>query len=385
MSGEVVELCREMVAIGSINPQDRPVAQAGSNYGEEQMAAFVHEWLGKANLNAERVEVAAGRENVVAVAEGVDRSKTLLLSGHMDTVDVQDMTIEPFDPQVTGGKVYGRGSCDTKGPLAAMMIAFRDRVKSGPLPCNLAFVATCDEEYGMSGARHYAANTGEPLAGAVFAEPTGLTVVVAHKGVVRLQLRSQGKSCHSSAPQLGKNAIYAMARAVTVVEEYAAEVTERPKHPLLETEVLALTVIGGGQQVNVIPDSCSAVVDWRILPGRSAVQCRDELAGVLAERLAEPITVDLVNGYAPVEMDSGLRLIGRLLDATEKAAGIRRTLGWSGATDASSFADRQIVTPILGPGGVAQAHTQDEYIEVQQLEKGLEVYGRFLGGDDWGI
>ena len=105
----------------------------------------------------------------------------------------------------------------------------------------------------------------------------------------------------------------------------------------------------------------------------------------VAERLAEPITVDLVNGYAPVEMDSGHRLIGRLLDATEKAAGIRRTLGWSGATDASSFADRQIVTPILGPGGVAQAHTQDEYIEVQQLEKGLEVYGRFLGGDDWGI
>jgi len=382
MSNEVVELCQRMVRIPSVNPQDS--TDPAEPYGEARMASFVFDWLGEHGLSPQRQTVQPERENVLAMAEGADSSKTLLLTSHMDTVDVKDMTVEPFAASLRQGRIYGRGACDDKGPLAAMMIAFRDRVRQGKLPYNLMFLASCGEEYNMAGANYFTEHLPEKLAGAVFGEPSSLKVVIAHKGVVRLQLETQGRSAHSSRPETGKNAIYPMARAITVVEEFIEGLARAGSHPQLGHEKAAVTIVRGGQQVNVIPDKCEALVDWRILPGRDAQQCRDELAKLLRSRLGDEIKVKLLNQYRPMQTDGTNRLIAALLNAADKAAQIRQTTIATGATDASAFTKLAIPTPVFGPGNTAQAHTQDEYIETTQLEKSLAVYTAFLEAD-WGI
>ena len=375
---EVVELCQSMVRLPSVDPQDR--CEFSSPYGEAQMASFVYDWLSEQGLGPDKQEAQPKRESVVVMAEGADSSKTLLLSAHMDTVDVQDMTIEPFAARLENDRIWGRGACDDKGPLAAMMIAFRDRVGRGKLPCNLMLLATCGEEYDMAGAEHFVANFSGKLAGAIFAEPTGLQVVVAHKGVVRLRLETKGKSGHSSKPEDGDNAIYHMARAISEVEGFVEALEQKDSHPLLGHETASVTTVHGGQQINVIPDTCQAQVDWRILPGREGRQCCDELREVLQAKLGDKISVELLRHYRPMQSDVEHPMVGALLDAAEKVGSSRQTASFAGATDASALWDLGIVTLVFGPGNTTQAHTQDEYIETAQLENGLTAYTAFLDG-----
>lgn len=383
MSSEVIELCRQMVAIPSINPQDASVIKPP--YGEGRMADFVYNWLAKHNLNPEKQQVQPERENVYAFVPGADKTKTLLLSAHLDTVDVGGMTVEPFEPQVRDGRLYGRGSCDTKGPLAAIMIAFRDYAGKKEPPYNLAFLATCGEEFNLIGARHYATHHNCPLSAAIFGEPTELKTVVAHKGAMRFWITIRGCSAHSATPQLGDNAIYTMSRAITAIQRYGDKLANKNKHPMLGTETLAVTIIQGGQQTNVIPDRCRAHVDWRTLPGHSQQQCIAELQKILtAEIDEEKITVELSSVYEPMQTDENHPMIEALLNAAQKTTGQRHKTGVNYATDASAFVDMQIPLAIFGPGNAAQAHRQAEYIDIEQLELGLSAYKTFLDSD-WGL
>ena len=379
MYSEVVQLAQQMVAIPSINPQD--TGNIESPYGESRLVDFVCDWLGKYNLDCRRQEVLPGRENVLSLAQGTDRSKTLLLSAHMDTVDTEGMTIEPFEPVVREGRLYGRGSCDTKGPLAAMMLAFRDRVGSGQLPCNLLLLATCGEEFNLLGSGHYAKQAGDKLAAAVFAEPTDLSVVVAHKAVVRLKMTCHGRSAHSSTPHLGDNAIYTMTQAIAAVKRYGQTLAAGKPDPLLGTDTLAVTVVEGGRQINVIPNRCQSRIDWRMLPGHSPQRCRDELAEVLAKELPrDKFSLELLSVYNSMQTDLSEPLVEALLSAAQKTVHRRTTAAAPYATDASSFADLGLPTCVFGPGSPAQAHTKDEYIEIEQLETGRLAYEVFLNG-----
>ena len=385
MSNEVIELCRRLVRIPSINPQDTGLTE--EPYGEKRMADFVYGWLDEQDLNPRRQNIFPRRDNVYAFAPGADRTRTLLFTGHMDTVEALGMTVEPFAAELRDGKIYGRGSSDDKGPLAAMMIAFRDRVRTGNLPGNLVFLATCAEEHDMSGSKYFAAHPGQiegRLAAGVFAEPTGLKVVTAHRGIVRLQLNSTGKPAHSSVPDQGKNAIYTMAHAITLIEQFADQLARRPPHPQLDNETIALTIIEGGKQINVVPESCRGFVDWRILPGRNDQICRAELTEFLQAQLPDQISVDILHQHHPMETNSQSPLVVNLFNAVKKtipdaAIGVCRF-----ATDAGSFSQRNIPTPVFGPGDEKQAHTADESIEIEQLQKGLEIYSAFLNGN-WGI
>ena len=383
MCSEVVELCRQMVAIPSVNPQDKSALE--TPYGESRLADFVYNWLAEQDLNPQKQPVQPGRENVIAIAEGRDKTKTLLLSAHMDTVDVKGMTVEPFEANVQNGRLYGRGSCDTKGAMAAIMIAFRNRVEKKELACNLAFLATCGEEFNMLGAGYFAKHATCQLAGAVFAEPTELDVVIAHKGAIRFWITTYGCSAHSATPQLGDNAIYSMNRAITAIQRYAEKLSQKNKHPLLGVETLVVTMIDGGQQTNIIPDRCKAHIDWRILPGHGPEQCRKELEGILTAEVAkEKIEVEHVSTYEPMQTNENHPMIEALLNAAEKSAGKHQKAAVNYATDASSFVDLQIPMAVFGPGNPIQAHSSDEYIEIEQLEKGLGAYKIFLESD-WGL
>jgi acetylornithine deacetylase/succinyl-diaminopimelate desuccinylase-like protein len=379
MSDELIQLCSDLVRLASVNPQSED--RDDWPYGEKRVGDFVFDWLDKQGLKPQRQPVRAGRENIFALAAGRDQSKTLLLCAHLDTVDVKGMTVEPFEPVVREDKIFGRGACDDKGPLATIMMAFRDRVRRGvELPCNLALLATCGEEFSLEGARYFAEHLLCPVTAAVIAEPTELNVITSHKGVVRIRLTAHGRSAHSSTPQRGLNAIYIMTETAGHVRRFGESLSQRQAHPQLGHETLSVTMIQGGQQINVIPDRCRAEIDWRILPGRQPETCRDELAAMLRSQMREPVEIEMLGYYEPMHTEIGHPVVEALLDASLEVTGRRITEAVPYATDAGAMTRLNIPTPIFGPGSAAQAHTPDEYIMINQLETGLAVYERFLRG-----
>ncbi|HBF33808.1 TPA: hypothetical protein DDW35_04525 [Candidatus Sumerlaeota bacterium] len=386
---EVVQIARELIAIPSVNPLEAPCD--ASPYGEQDVAEFIKAWLEGQGIDVVLQEVGPRRANVVAVAGDVKKGKAQLLCAHMDTVNVKDMAT-PFDPVLRDGLLHGRGSCDDKGPLAAALVAFRDyALQAGPTGKPVVFLGSCGEEYNMAGGKHFLQNMpdGLEIGGAIFAEPTELKVINAHKGAIRVRLSTQGVSAHSSRPQLGQNAIYAMSRVILEVETFAnvlsgnatcPEVKTVPQHPQLGTETLVCTIVNGGRQMNIIPNQCEAFLDWRILPGRSADGCLWELDDYLQGRLSVPVHSKLLAQcqYAAMETPVDAPMVQALLDAVKRAGQPRETDVAFYATDASAFVGLKIPMVVFGPGSIAQAHAAEEYISLMQLGSGVVAYGEFL-------
>src|SRR5262249_25945178 len=217
----------------------------------------------------QRQPVAPLRDNLVARCDVPGARSTLLFEAHQDTVPVDNMTVEPFGAALDGGRLYGRGACDVKGGLAAMLAAFARVARERPAgACNLILAASVDEEHTFLGVQHLvkALGPGRPDA-AVVAEPTRLSVVHAHKGVVRWHLETAGRSCHSSRPELGENAIYHMARVLPAVEEYAAWLRASRLDALLGPPTLSVGRSAGGTGANAARDRCRVVVARRLVPG----------------------------------------------------------------------------------------------------------------------
>lgn len=262
----VEQLLSALVSIPSINPMGR--GREGVEYGEEALARFVADYLSRAAMDVELDETAPGRPNVVARLD-VRAKQTLLLEAHLDTVFADRMIIEPFHAEIRDGRLYGRGACDTKGSLAAFLSALRYFSEGRQKPsANILFLATADEEYGFTGAKHAVAGGLEADFGIV-GEPTGLHIVRAHKGVVRWKVVTHGVAAHSAYPDRGRNAIYAMAQVVARLESHAGALLQAAPHPVLGTPTLSVGVIEGGQTVNIVPDRCMIEVDRRTLPGET--------------------------------------------------------------------------------------------------------------------
>jgi len=381
MISEVIQLCQAMVKIPSINPQAETMWQ--SPYGEEDMVAFVEQWLIDQGLNADFQTVAPQRDNVFAIAQGKDTTKTLLLCAHTDVVDIEGMTIDPFSGNIEDGKLYGRGACDTKASLATMLIAFRNTVLKGDMPYNLAILASCGEEFNMMGARHFARTHKASISGAIFGEPTSLNVIRCHKGVLRLSLQCHGQSCHSSTPHRGRNAIYSMAKCVTAIESFAHLLTKEKSHALLGHETISVNVIQGGSQFNIIPDKCVASVDWRLLPGRDINNCIAQLQKYLSS-VVNDFTLTPESQYRPMETCGDHSMVLNLHAHAKMIFADSKVTSAPFATDASGFALLNIPTVVFGPGDIAQAHTAAEYIEINQIDQALDVLSSYLDGD-WGL
>src|SRR5512140_816349 len=285
----IERLLSDLVAIPSINPMGR--GREGAEYGEQALAEFVADYLRRAAVDVELDEVAPGRPNVVARLD-TGAQTTLLLEAHLDTVFADRMTIEPFRAGIRQGRLYGRGACDTKGALAAFLFAIRSCAEGMQKPAvNILFLATADEEYGFTGAKHAVARGLQADFGIV-GEPTGLHIVRAHKGVLRWKVVTHGVAAHSAYPERGKNAIYAMARVIARLEQHADGLVREPRHPLLGTPTLSVGVIEGGQTVNIVPDRCMIEVDRRTLPGETEASvlsaAREALDGLGGWEIAEP-------------------------------------------------------------------------------------------------
>ena len=233
----------DLVAINSVNPQYPDGA------GEAALADYVGQFFHKNSIPFEFQTVFEGRPNVIARLEGAPGGPTLVLEAHMDTASGLGMKRDPFRPLRTGQRMYGRGTCDTKGGLAAMMHALKLLTDVRPRRvATVVLVAAVDEEYSFRGVVKFLEKAIKAQ-GAVVAEPTGLDTVIASKGVLRLRMRALGRTAHSSKPHLGINAVAKMAKVVAAMEEKFGAIFEKRRHPVLGCPTINVGLIRGGVQV----------------------------------------------------------------------------------------------------------------------------------------
>jgi acetylornithine deacetylase len=373
MSG-VAALLADLVAIPSMNPMGRD--RTGSMYGEAALADYVATFLRKNRIDVEVYDVHPGRPNVVARVT-VGAPTTVLLEAHLDTVHADNMSIDPFRPDMRGGRLYGRGSCDTKGSLAAFLAAVTGLLAGGTQPAvNLVLLAVADEEYRFTGAQAAVAR-GLTADWGIAGEPTQLRIVRAHKGVTRWKIVTRGVAAHSAYPERGRNAINAMGRVLVHLEEYAGSLSDRTPHPDLGKPTLSVGVIEGGQAVNIVPDRCWIEVDRRTLPGedRAAVLAPVAalLRGIPDAAIEEPHIE--VPGMEVAASAPPVVALSRSLQAITGAAVIETA---HYATDAGVYNRHGIPTVVFGPGDIALAHTADESIGLGELETAVRVLERMI-------
>lgn len=381
------ELLCELIAIPSVNPMGRELS--GPIYFEQRLSDWLVKYLGSIGANFECIEVVPGRSNVIARYDSPGATRTLLFDAHQDTVPIDNMKIDAFIPQVIDGRITGRGASDVKGGLAAMLHAFARLVKEKPAgAANVVLSCSCDEEFTTLGIRDlvtYWQNAGKSRLlsakpdGAIVAEPTELDVVVAHRGVTRFRVHTIGRACHSSDPTQGRNAIYTMARAVRYLEDYADWLPKSvPIHPLCGRPTLSVGRIFGGQSVNIVPDSCTIEIDRRLVPGEDPLVAWSTVSEQLTERFGPNIVTDEAWISSPaLGNQNNAWLAEPLLNCISEVAGRHRSLGVAYCTHASTLSSAGVPSVVFGPGSIAQAHTEDEYIEAKQLDQAAEIYFQF--------
>ena len=375
------EMLSRLVACPSVNPVG--AAPAGPTFGEGAMAGLLASILSAWGAETRQREIAPGRFNFVASFPGAG-PRRLMLEAHSDTVSVEGMTVAPFESVVRDGRLYGRGSCDAKGPMAAMLLAIRSVIGGGAkLPATLHFVSTADEEIGATGAKRLAAE-GFRVDAAVVGEPTDLAIIHAHKGASRLRITTRGRAAHSSDPSAGVNAIARMARVVEAIEGAMAEQLAARPHPVLGPPTVSVGRIRGGTQVNVVPDRCEIDVDRRTLPGETS-------AGVVAEfralldglRAGDPhLAYDIEESqwWPAFEEDPGGPVARLVASAAAKVLGRAEWRGAPWTSNAGIFRAAGIPCVLFGPGSVRQAHTAGEFIELAEVVKAARVYEEIIRG-----
>ena len=366
------KLLAELIALPSVNPAFMPPRHPHA--GEKNVANFLASVAARAGLEIELQKILPGRFNLLARL--LPRNKvrrTILLAPHLDTVGAN---ATKFIPQRKNGRLYGRGACDTKGSVAAMLTALCElaNAKSRPLETEIVFAGLIDEEHAQAGSRALAAS-GFKADMAIVGEPTRLQVVTAHKGSLWLELETRGKAAHGATPQLGKNAIHEMARIVDLIEtDYAAQLRKR-KHPLLGAATVNVGEISGGAQPNIVPDACKISVDRRTLPGETDAKVRNEIGVFLrARKLSAKISSAKIAPALPLETDFKLPLVQKFM----KCAGQTKPIAVHFFCDAAVLSAGGIPGIVFGPGDVAQAHTADEWISLAELERGKNLLLRFL-------
>ena len=381
----VVDILEKLVSLPSVNPMGGTVDQAICYEGR------VSDWLVKffqsIGAEYERIEVSPGRDNIIARYDSPGAEFTILMDAHQDTVPVEGMTIDPFTPKIADGRLWGRGACDVKGGMAAMLFAFRRLIQEQPAgAANVVLSCTCDEEATIIGisdlVTYWTTAKGKskllesPPDVAIIAEPTELDVVVAHRGVTRFKIRTKGRACHSSDPTQGVNAIYRMAKLVSGLQEYADGLAVTVKaHPLCGSASLSVGKISGGTSVNIVPDECVIEIDRRITPGEDASGIVIGIREFLAARLDFDFEFDKPWIECPALTDANnTDLANSVLQHIAVVDGPHAAVGVPYGTHASPTCAAGVPSIVFGPGSIQQAHTKDEYIDIGQLEKAAEVY-----------
>lgn len=372
MCCDVVSLLQELIRIPSVNPDNSPGTK---ETGEAALACFLRDWLESIGARVTLEEILPGRPNLIARFAPLDGRPRILFSPHLDTVGVSNMTIAPFSGQIHSGKIWGRGSSDTKGPMAAMLAALQlKREQLTRLPVAIDFVAFMGEESGQWGSKHFVKHHGADYSFALVGEPTSMDIVHLTKGSLWTTLRATGQAAHSSQPERGDNAIIKLANALVEIQRDLGKLLTTYTHPQLGSSTLNVGVIRGGSRPNIVPDMAEAELDIRTTPslalaGGGLKLLRDYLSNT-------KILVELVNSHEnpPMETNPDHPMIQKLLQVD---TGTRlASAPWF--SDAAHLSNGGIPSICIGPGSIDQAHTADEHIDIEALKSGAEFFVQFI-------
>jgi acetylornithine deacetylase len=366
---DVAELTAQLVAIESINPD---VVPGGS--GELELARFVAGWCERAGLETALTEPAPGRANVVAVARGSGGGRTLILNAHTDTVGVAGMT-DPFVARLESGRLYGRGTYDMKGSLAACMLATADAARRG-LRGDVVLTAVADEEFASVGSEAVAASMHADAA--IVTEPTEMQLAIAHRGFVCFEIETLGRAAHGSRPHLGIDAIAKMGRVLVGIEELDRRLRAQPTHPLLGSGSVHASLIEGGQEYSSYPARCLLQAERRTIPGETAELAESEIREMLSASTRDDPDfsgdVRVVASREPFEVAEGSELVDVVRRSAAAVTGVEPdVVGVSFWADSALLAAAGIPTVLFGPRGEG-AHAEVEWVDVASLEQCVEIY-----------
>jgi succinyl-diaminopimelate desuccinylase len=372
----VIELCQALVRIPSVNPDGDPGCD---QTGEAACAVYVGEFLAASGAAVQVEDVVPGRPNVIgrfpseSAADG-RRKPRIVFGPHTDTVSVGGMTIDPFGGELRDGRIWGRGASDTKGPMAAMLWALHEmRAEIPRMPVEVHFAGFMSEESAQLGSQHFAAHHG-PYDFAIIGEPTRMKVVHKHKGCLWADVHTTGLAVHGSIPEKGVNAIVKMAALVQALDTEFRQVLKDTggEDEWLGFSTVNLGMIRGGTRSNIVADNCVLRVDMRTTPGLNRAGGAVQVLTDFVRRQDETARVEPLPETFPLDTDGENPFVQRLVECGTEVTGAP----WF--CDAAFLAAGGTPAVAMGPGDIAQAHTKDEFIAVDDLVKGKDFFVKFL-------
>jgi acetylornithine deacetylase len=374
--GDAVALARALIEIDSRNPTLVPGAP-----GESGCALFLARVLGEWGFETELLEQVAGRPNLVARI-GPRDAPSLMFAGHLDVVGVEGMTHPPFSADVRGGRIYGRGSADMKGGIAAMCAAALSVTRTGKK--NVVIAAVVDEEYESLGMRALLAS-GLRAEAAILTEPTRLAICPAHRGFVWMNVTIRGRAAHGSRYDIGIDAITHAGLLLAELDSLERTRTTGSAHPLLGRGSLHASTISGGTGMSTYPESCELAIERRTLPGESADTALSEIREAMRRvkerepRFDASVTLNTAQAPSDVSIDAPVvRKLASALRAEDLPVAVEGLSAW---TDAALLNEAGIPAICFGPGDIALAHSAEEWVAAAEIEKAAAVLAKLAS--DW--
>jgi len=355
--------------------------QSTAEKGELPMARILSDEFQSLGIEAFVDSWDKKRANLIARVKSEGTKGGLLFACHLDIVPAGEThwSHPPFSAAKLHGRIYGRGSADMKGGITAVIFAIRKIIDSGVrLKGDLIFLGAAGEETDSCGAKRFLNKQGSTLpelAGVVVPEPTNFEVVTAHRGMLWLNISTQGKCAHGSTPKLGINAISSMKRVLAQLDTLKFNI--RP-HELLGQPSLSINTIEGGKAINVVPDNCRIGVDIRTVPGQNHQEIVLDIQRMLS-RLEDADSnfsaeVSISRVVPALETDKQSSFVKEFCSAV----GVSQTRAVSFTTDGPHFGPLGLPVVVFGPGSPELCHKPNEYIELSDIEKGGEYYKKLI-------
>jgi succinyl-diaminopimelate desuccinylase len=362
-----VDLTVELIRFDTINPPGQ----------EEACTRHLEQLLAAAGFDCSIVPLADGRPNLIARIGGSEQKAPLAFTGHTDTVPLglKPWSVLPHGGLIKDGKVWGRGSCDMKGGVAAFVAAAIEMAPRLAGTPGVVLYITAGEETGLAGAMKLAERDMAGEAGAlVVAEPTSNRPLCGHKGAMWLKAITHGVTAHGSMPDQGVNAVYAAARAVTKLEAFDFNVA---RHPIMGGATLNVGSFAGGINVNSVPDRAEIGIDIRTLPGMDHGRLREQLASLLGPEVEFATMVDVKGVWTDPDHPWMRELFAVSSDIRGVASKVEAA---PYITDASALTPALggVPTTILGPGPAHLAHQTDEWCEIERIHEAQRIYERLI-------
>jgi len=372
---EITKLAQDLIRVPSFS---------GDAKGLSEISKIISKEMNSIGLSVELIEAEKGLTNVIGKFRGSETAPWILFNGHTDVVPVPrdvDWIVSPFSAEIKDGRIYGRGACDMKGGLAAMLAAAKIVFSLFPeYKGNVILTATVDEEIGGFKGMKYVVEQGIKADMGIVCEPTDLKIVNVCKGLLWLKLRTKGKSAHGGRPERGINAIYRMSNILNMLENYDFEQTP---HKILGKPTVNVGSIRGGIKPNMVPDSCEAEIDIRYLPNQNHLQIIDDfekLVGDLEGKDPQIETeIEIIRYRSSIEIPKEEKVIKIIMQAVKRVLGeYPEFRGKVTPADTEHLVTAGIPSVMFGPGSEKLAHSSNEWISIDDILTAVKIYAAIM-------